>query len=212
MDLQPTTALLVEFDRDVRKTITTIKDDEFESLLGTSTEREISIDLIHQHDILKIVPGAKVPADGIVVHGQSSVNEALLTGESMPQEKRIGSQVIGGTMNVDGCLIMRAERVGKNSTLSGIARLVEQAQVQKPQIQAMADRISSIFVPIVIALAIVTFAVWFAAGWLNIYPAHWRMGLDPFVFALLFGTATVIIACPCALGLATPTAISMFFY
>lgn len=160
MDLQPTTARLIEMSN---------SDQIDKETIQFALEREIPVELVAKNDLLKVIPGDKIPVDGVVVFGQSSVNEALLTGESLPQEKKIGSEVIGGTLNVDGMLILRAERVGQESTLSSISKLVENAQTQKPKIQALADRLSGVFVPVIILISIIVFGIWTALGYTNSY-------------------------------------------
>jgi Cu+-exporting ATPase len=158
-------------------------------------EIEKKIDELKQDDIIIIKPGGKIPADGIIVSGSSSVNESMITGESIPVEKIVGSNVIGGTININGSFDFRLTEIGKNSVLGQIIKLVEEAQGSKAPIQNLADKIASIFVPVVILIAILTFIVWLI--------------LDPvnFSIALMNFVAVLIIACPCALGLATPTAL-----
>ncbi|EFC45778.1 copper-exporting ATPase [Naegleria gruberi] len=189
LDLQPSVAILVG---------------------ENNTESEIDVDLVQEGDILKVIRASKVPVDGVIVSldGDALVDEQMITGESMPVTKKVGSEVIGGTVNVgDTYFFMRATRVGSDSTLSGIAKLVEQAQTDKPQIQGLADKVSAWFVPLVIILSLVVFAVWAILGAFNLYPKEWRADdMSPYIFALLLSTSTVIISCPCALGLAVPTA------
>jgi Cu+-exporting ATPase len=158
-------------------------------------EVELSIDDVIISDIIIVKPGEKIPVDGEIVDGSSSVDESMITGESIPVEKIPGSQVIGGTVNKHGSFRFRATRVGANTTLSQIVKLIEEAQGQKAPIQRFADVIAAYFVPIVILLALITFSVWF-----------FLVG-EPFAFALSTAIAVLVIACPCALGLATPTAI-----
>lgn len=190
--LAPPTALLVENN----------------PLDGTTTEREVSTALIHRGDILKLLPGSRVPADGDVVSGASYVDESMLTGESEPVRKSEGDSVYGGTVNAGGVLHVRASRVGADTALSQIVRLVEAAQLSKAPIQGFADRVSAVFVPIVVATAVLTWLMWFIAGTAGWYPAAWLpQGHSVFLFSLLFGIAVIVIACPCALGLATPTAV-----
>jgi cation-transporting ATPase V/Cu+-exporting ATPase len=153
----------------------------------------VPVDRVRVGDLLKVRPGEKLAADGEVVEGSSAVDEAMLSGESVPIDKEPGSKVSGGTINVGGALTIRATAVGADTALAQIVKLVENAQLGKSNIQRLADRISAVFVPVVIALATLTFVAWSAGG-------------DPqkgFVAAV----AVLIIACPCALGLATPTAI-----
>src|SRR5579883_283378 len=161
-------------------------------------DQEIDIPLqdVVAGDLLRVRPGDRVPVDGVVIAGRSAVDEAMLTGESLPVEKAPGDTVMGGTMNTTGSFTFRATRVGKETALAQIVRLVEQAQGSRAPIQRLADVISGYFVPAVLALAALTFAIWLLVG------------PEPrFTFALQAFIAVLIIACPCALGLATPTAI-----
>ena len=163
-------------------------------LVTAEGERMVPVDRVRAGDVLRIRPGEKVPVDGDVVEGASAVDESMLTGESVPVEKRPGDRVVGATVNESGMLTIRATTVGSESALAQIVRLVEEAQTGKAQIQRLADRISAVFVPIVFAIASVTFL-----GWTTV-------ANDPSA-GLLAAVAVLIIACPCALGLATPTAI-----
>ena len=156
---------------------------------------DIPIDHVVKGDIVLVRPGEKVPVDGEIRKGSSAVDESMITGESLPVEKHEGDIVIGGTINKNGSFEFVATRVGGETTLAQIIRLVEDAQGSKAPIQAIADRISAYFVPGVIIIAVLTFVVWFF--FLN----------APLSFALMAFTAVIVIACPCALGLATPTAI-----
>ena len=146
-------------------------------------------------DLIIVKPGERIPVDAIVNEGRSSLDESMLTGESMPVTKRIGDEVIAGTINQKGRLIIEAQRIGKDTVLGQIIRLVEAAQASKAPIQALADRVAAYFVPVVIALAAATFV-----GWLVLQAADLPQ-------AILNMIAVLVIACPCALGLATPTAI-----
>jgi len=171
-------------------------------------EEEIEAPLVQKGDFLKVYPGGRIPADGEVIVGNSHVDEAMITGESTPIAKEVGSSVIGGTVNIGSVLIVRAQRVGSETALSQIVRLVENAQLSKAPIQYIADRISSVFVPVVVVLAIVTWLSWYLSGITGRYPDDWLpQGHNYFLFSLLFGIAVLVIACPCALGLATPTAV-----
>ncbi|KAK9840963.1 hypothetical protein WJX81_002856 [Elliptochloris bilobata] len=173
-----------------------------------ATEREVPTALVHRGDRLKVLPGARLPVDGEVVSGQSHADEAMLTGEAAPVPKRAGSAVIGGTINLGGTLVVRATRVGRDTALAQIVALVEAAQMSKAPIQAFADYVSSVFVPVVVVMAALTWLFWYVAGSRHWYPADWLPeGHNAFLFALLFGIAVLVIACPCALGLATPTAV-----
>ncbi|KAG2684067.1 hypothetical protein I3843_10G060600 [Carya illinoinensis] len=171
-------------------------------------EREIDALLIQPGDTLKVLPGAKVPADGVVVWGSSYVNESMVTGESIPVLKEANSLVIGGTINLHGALNIQATKVGGDAVLSQIISLVETAQMSKAPIQKFADFVASIFVPTVVAMALLTLLGWYIAGALGAYPERWLPeNGNYFVFALMFSISVVVIACPCALGLATPTAV-----
>jgi len=159
-------------------------------------EREISVEDVQVGDLILVRPGERLPVDGIVHQGYSSIDESMITGESIPVEKRVGDEVIGASVNKTGSFQFEATKVGRDTTLARIIRLVEEAQGSKAPIQRLADVIASYFVPIVIGIAIATFIIWYFVG-----PA------PAFTFALLNFVAVLIIACPCALGLATPTAI-----
>lgn len=172
MGLQPRTALVV---RDGR-------------------EEEISIEEVAAGDIVIVRPGEKVPVDGIVLEGRSSVDESMITGESIPVEKITGSPVVGGTINKTGSFRFKATKVGKDTVLFRIIRLVEEAQGSKAPVQELADKISAYFVPAVVVIAFIAFAAWLFAG-------------KSFLFSLSIFIAVLVIACPCALGLATPTAV-----
>jgi Cu+-exporting ATPase len=169
------------------KTATVIRDDK---------EFEISIEAVAVDDIVVVRPGEKVPVDGIVTSGNSTIDESMITGESIPVEKKPGDMVIGATINKVGGFRFRATRVGKDTMLAQIIRMVDEAQGSKAPIQRLADVIASYFVPAVISIAVVTFIIWLIVG-----------PQPTFTFALLNFVAVLIIACPCALGLATPTAI-----
>ena len=159
-------------------------------------DEDISIDQVKPGDLLRVRPGEKVPVDGVVIEGGSSVDESMVTGESIPVEKEAGSRVTGGTVNGTGSLVMKAERVGADTLLSQIVRLVGEAQRSRAPIQRLADSVAGWFVPVVIAVAVVTFIVWAMFG------PEPRMA-----YALVNAVAVLIIACPCALGLATPMSI-----
>ncbi|PYS08464.1 MAG: copper-transporting ATPase [Acidobacteria bacterium] len=165
-------------------------------LLPNGSEEEVSLNEVHIGDTLRIRPGEKVPVDGVVLEGQSSVDESMISGEPIPVEKIAGDRVIGGTINGTGGLIIRADRLGKDTLLSQIVGMVSQAQRSRAPIQRLADVISSYFVPAVVVAAIITFIVW------------WSAGPEPRLsHSLLNAVAVLIIACPCALGLATPMSI-----
>jgi Cu+-exporting ATPase len=160
------------------------------------TEENVPLELVQPGDILRVRPGERIPVDGVVVEGTSSADESMLTGESMPVEKSAGARVIGGTVNGTGSLIIRAERVGSESVLGHIVRMVSEAQRSRAPIQRLADKVSSYFVPAVILISVITFGAWYLWG-----PAPQISN------ALVNAVAVLIIACPCALGLATPMAI-----
>ncbi len=164
------------------------------TLLTDTGEREVDVESLVPGDILLIRPGEKIPTDGVITEGRSSVDESMLTGESVPVDRAEGDEVIGGTVNQQGRLVMRATRVGADTALAQIVRLVEDAQATKAPVQRLADRISAVFVPTVMGIAVVTTLIWLALG---SSPSE----------AVRAAVAVLIIACPCALGLATPTAI-----
>ncbi|EKE14346.1 MAG: hypothetical protein ACD_12C00559G0004 [uncultured bacterium] len=166
-------------------------------VIRNKKEIDISIDEVVAGDLIRVRPGEKIPVDGIIVEGESAIDESMVTGESMPSSKYKGDTVIGATMNKSGSFIYKATKVGADTMLSQIIKLVEEAQGSKAPIQRLADIISSYFVPIVIMLAIATFVGWYVFG----PPA------GGFIYAMLNAIAVLIIACPCAMGLATPTAI-----
>jgi len=171
-------------------------------------EEEILIDLVEKNDIVLVRPGEKIPSDGLVIAGSSTVDESMLTGESMPVSKKEGDKVTGATINNEGLLKVRVTKVGKDTVLSQIIKLVEDAQTSKAPIQDFADRVSQYFVPAVVLIAIFDFFFWFALFELGIYnPSNLPAGTSSFLFAFLLGISVLVIACPCALGLATPTAI-----
>lgn len=175
---------------------------------NVTSEQELPTSLVHRGDILKVLPGARIPADGLVMTGQSHVDESMLTGEALPVSKRQGDTVIGGTVNLAGVLQLQTSRVGSDTALAQIVRLVGDAQMAKAPIQAFADYVSSIFVPIVVSIAFLTWLCWYVAGKTGSYPDSWLPeGHTHFLFALLFGISVLVVACPCALGLATPTAV-----
>ena len=166
------------------------------TVIISGREKEIDIDEVKTGDVILVRPGEKIPVDGIIIQGGSAVDESMVTGESIPADKEKGDKVIGATLNTSGAFKFKATEVGKNTVLSQIIKLVEEAQGSKAPIQRLADIVASYFVPIVIAAAVITFIVW----------SIW--GPEPSItFALVNFIAVLIIACPCALGLATPTAI-----
>ncbi len=159
-------------------------------------DEDVPLEQVHAGDLLRVRPGEKVPVDGTVVEGASSVDESMITGEPMPVEKHVGDRVVGATVNGTGSLIMRAEKVGSETLLAQIVHLVAEAQRSRAPIQKLADIIAGYFVQVVVLIAIVTFIVW---AWVGPEPR--------FVYALVNAVAVLIIACPCALGLATPVSI-----
>ena len=185
LDLSPKTARLLVPDR---------SGGEFTD--GEFTEKDIPLDQVHPGDCLRVRPGEKIPVDGVILEGRSSIDESMITGESIPIEKSLHSKVIGATINGSGSFIMRADRVGSETLLARIVQLVGQAQRSRAPIQRLADRVSQWFVPAVVAISIVTFFAWLF------------LGPQPrLAHALVNAVAVLIIACPCALGLATPMAI-----
>ena len=165
-------------------------------LVRDGEEVEIDLALVQPGDLLRVRPGEKVPVDGVLVEGVSAVDESMLTGEPIPATRRPGDEVIGATLNTTGSFVMRATRVGRDTALANIVAMVQRAQGSKAPIQAMTDRIAEVFVPAVIVLATVAFVAWFT------------LGPDPrLTLALTAFIGVLIIACPCAMGLATPTAI-----
>ena len=173
MDLSPKTAIL---------------------LCEDGSEREIPTEEVRKDDIFLVKPGSLVPVDGVVLEGNSSVDEAAITGESVPVEKRVGDKVVSATVNKAGFLKCRADRVGEDTTLSQIIRLVEEASASKAPIAQLADKVAGVFVPVVIGIALITLAIWLMVG----------AGAE---FAISTAIAVLVISCPCALGLATPVAI-----
>ncbi len=166
-------------------------------------EMEVPTDDVLVGDVVLVRPGEKIPVDGVVVEGRSAVDESMLTGESLPVEKGPGDPVIGATLNKLGLLRFEATKVGKETALSQIIRLVEDAQASKAPIQKLADQVSAVFVPAVIGLALLTFLGWFFFG----PPLPINADISPFTRALVNMVAVLVIACPCAMGLATPTAV-----
>jgi len=160
------------------------------------TEEDVALSLVRQKDLLRVRPGEKIPVDGVVLEGHSSIDESMVTGEPIPVEKTESDQVIGGTINESGTFIMRAERVGSETLLAQIVQMVSEAQRSRAPIQRLADLVAAYFVPIVIAISFATFIVW------NLIGPEPRLA-----YALVNAVAVLIIACPCALGLATPMSI-----
>jgi len=163
-------------------------------VLRGGVEVEAPLSEVRVGDIVVVRPGEKVPVDGVITSGQSSLDESMLTGESMPVQKAVGDTVIVATLNRTGSFQFRATRVGKDTALAQIVKLVQEAQGSKAPVQRLVDQISAVFVPVVIGIALVTFAIWYLVS-------------GDFTQAMMFAVAVLVIACPCALGLATPTAI-----
>src|SRR5512144_2137182 len=166
-------------------------------VIREGAEQDIPIEEVETGDLILVRPGEKIPVDGVIRNGSSSIDESMLTGESLPVDKKTGDTVIGATINKTGAFTFEATKVGKDTMLSQIIRMVQEAQGSKAPIQRLGDYISSIFVPSVIGIGVITFTLWYIFG-----PADTK-----FTFALVNFIAVLIIACPCAMGLATPTAI-----
>ena len=165
------------------------------TVLRDGQEVEVPVEEVQVDDLIRVKPGEKVPVDGVVTEGNSTVDESMLTGESIPVSKAVGDEVIGASLNKTGSFILKATKIGKDTALSQIIHLVEQAQGSKAPIAKLADKVSGVFVPIVIGLALVSGLAWYF------------LGQESWVFALTITISVLVIACPCALGLATPTAI-----
>ncbi len=165
-------------------------------VLRNGEEVEIPIEAVVVGDLVLVRPGESLPVDGVVTEGSSYIDESMITGEPIPVEKRVGAEVVGSTINKTGAFTLEATRVGADTVLSQIIRMVEEAQSTKPPIQRLADRIAAVFVPVVIAIAIATFGVWLAVG-----------PVPALSYAFVAAVSVLLIACPCAMGLATPTAI-----
>ena len=170
------------------------------------------MELVQTGDLLKVIRGTQVPADGVVVSGEGFVDEALVTGESLPVTKRPGDRLVGGSVNTEGLFSMRVTGIGEDSTLRQIVRLMEEAQLSKAPIQALADRIAGSFALWVLAASLLTFLGWAVALSIpGLVPPAWlpadATSTPPLVLALTLGVSTLVVACPCAMGLATPTAI-----
>ena len=164
------------------------------TVVRDGAEVEIDIESVAVGDTVVVRPGDKIPVDGLIIEGRAAIDESMITGESMPSEKSPGDQVIGATINRTGYFRFQATKIGKETVLAQIIKLVEEAQGSKAPIQRMVDRVASVFVPAVILIATVTFVVWYLTS-------------GDFVYSLIFFVAVLVIACPCAMGLATPTAI-----
>lgn len=201
ISLQPTEAILIDYDRDADKIV---------------REQLIDVELLQRGDFIKILPGAKIPVDGRVFKGESNVDESLITGESFPVDKKVGSQVIGGSINQNGMLIVCATHTGKDTTLANIVKMVEEAQLSKAPIQQLADQIAGYFVHGIVAISLLTLIVWIYVGfnWYDVIARYQEQTYSDmsrtemiFQFAFQCALTVLLIACPCSLGLATPTAI-----
>jgi Cu+-exporting ATPase len=160
------------------------------------TEVDVSLDPVHVGDHLRVRPGERIPVDGVLLEGASAVDESMVTGEPMPLEKAAGDKLTGGTLNTSGSFVMRAERVGSETTLAQIVKLVSGAQRSRAPMQRLADKVAAIFVPAVVLAAVITFLAWAMVG-----------PQPRLTHALVNAVAVLIIACPCALGLATPMSV-----
>jgi len=171
---------------------------------------EIAVELLEKKDFVLVQPGGAVPTDGVVVFGRGCCNESMLTGEALPVNKEIGIKVFGGTILTQGSIIVKVEKISEDATFNQIMKLVENAQNTKAPIQGFADKISSVFVPIIVLLAIFDWIVWYSIVYSNSEIGNEVLNnphMSRFEFAFDFGISTLVIACPCALGLATPTAV-----
>lgn len=211
MKLQAKTALKI--------TPTSMKNGKWDPLVDSYEEETVGIQSINPGDIVKVLKGASVPADGVLIHGEMSVDESMITGESLPVLKLEGSEVIGGTICAEaGSASMKSHDtaaagfvrivgVGSNTALAQIVKLVQEAQGRQVPIQNLADTIAGVFVPCVVAISFLTFVVWYICCIEGVVPASWYEGESAMTFSLLFAIAALLISCPCALGLATPSAI-----
>jgi len=191
LDLKPRTAILLTVDEEGQVT----------------DERSIPVEQLQAGDMLKVVRGAAVPADGVILVGTAEVDESMLTGESMPVTKSVDEMLMGATVVREGTVYMRITSIGGDTVLSQIVRMIEDAQTSKPPVQALADAISQVFVPAIIATSLLVFAGWMIAAQLDAVPHEWMRGKTPLAFALNMGIASMVVACPCAMGLAVPTAL-----
>lgn len=184
-------------------------------IIKNGLEQEISVDELKRGDVMIIRPGEKIPTDGIVVDGESSVDESMVTGESMPALRRVDDKVVGGTINIEGTIRAEASEVGEETFLNRVIQMVEEAQGSKIPVQDFADRITAIFVPVILVLTVATFIVWISFPetlrpvlvWADSFIPWLITDLEPISQAFFVALAVLVIACPCALGLATPTAL-----
>ena len=208
LKMQPRNALLLS---NALKSGVTIDSSEaaVRDIIHREVLKEISIDLVQRGDILKVLPGSRIPTDGFILYGSTHVDESMITGESQSQRRTKGALLFGSTLNQSAAIYLQVSSVGSESALAQIIRLVEKAQMNKAPIQAYADKVASVFTPIVLCLALTTFLVWSYLCAEHLVPSEWyseEYG-SPLLFSMLFGISVVVISCPCALGLATPTAI-----
>lgn len=187
MNMQPRSAVLLDADE-----------------RGVVVETEIDVALIQRGDMLKVLPGAQVPTDGVVVAGHSTVDESMITGEPLPVERQADDPVVGGTVNQLGALTIRATKTVQEATLAQICSLVEQAQTSKAPVQYVADRVASYFTPFIILVAVAVLVTWYVLGSDGTVDT---LGLSPAAFALAFSLAVLVVSCPCAIALAVPTAV-----
>ena len=171
------------------------------------TEEEVSAEIVLINDLLRVPAGCRIPVDGVIEKGSASIDEQLITGESVPIDKGPGEKAIAGTLCLNADIYLRATSVGDETMLARILKVIQDAQNTKPSIQRLADKIAGVFVPVIKVFGITVLVVWVVLGYTDAYPAEWREGVSPFIFAFQFFLASIVVACPCALGLATPTAI-----
>jgi P-type Cu+ transporter len=184
-------------------------------IIRNGQEKEISVRELMTGDVMVVRPGEKIPTDGEIIHGKGTVDESMVTGESMPVLRQKGDEVIGGTINTEGSIRVKVSEVGEDTFLNRVIRMVEEAQGSKIPIQEFADRITAIFVPVILVLALFTFVAWFLFAeqlspvleWADAFIPWIVTGLEPLSQAFYASLAVLVIACPCALGLATPTAL-----
>eukprot|EP00178_Gracilaria_changii_P014167 TRINITY_DN40172_c0_g1_i1.p1 TRINITY_DN40172_c0_g1~~TRINITY_DN40172_c0_g1_i1.p1 ORF type:complete len:1115 (-),score=184.63 TRINITY_DN40172_c0_g1_i1:926-4270(-) len=172
-----------------------------------SCHTEVPVKALEIGDVVRLIPGDRVPVDGEVIDGTSAVDESMLTGESRPVPKSVGDHVYGGTVNDCGSLLIRTTAIGSDAVLSQIVKLVNDAQTARAPVETFADKVSGVFVPLVVFISSLVFTMWYMAAVFEWIPQAWFAEEGPFFFALLFALETMVIACPCALGLATPTAV-----
>ncbi|MCE7735060.1 MAG: heavy metal translocating P-type ATPase [Candidatus Heimdallarchaeota archaeon] len=192
IELKPPTARLVDYDENGQ----------------IISEEVIDCELIQLSDVLRVIPGEKIPNDGVIIEGHSTVDESMITGESIPVTMTVGDEVIGGTINQQGVLFVKTTKIGSDTVLNQIIKLVEDAQTLKPPIQVFADKVSSVFVPAVIQYATINLVVWYILLLSGFAPAVLvPIGTSIYLLPLLLSISILVVACPCALGLATPTAV-----